>query len=468
MDVQNTVDVSADGEKQDSPLPVSTMLYYGAGQTGAQLFRDSPATLLPLFMTTILGVAPWLAGVVVLIPKMWVIICDPIMGAYSDSRKAQHGRKPFLLVGAILTSISFAVMFSFSGFTSPVIAAIVIGALFFVGSTAFSAFSVPYLAVASELSNDPHERTKLLSFRMVFTVLGVILGFGLAQPLVFKLGGDAAAWSKMAVIFASICLLSMLVTALGVPRNRGDGVHKPSATVKQRYQVVRNNKPFVVLSLAYLVQSIAQSCGFAVVGFVFLYAIQDINLLFPFILVMACGSIGSQPFWVTFSRKIGKEPAFIIACLGWLLVTFTWLWVEAGTDVLVSLPLFGDLATEEAWVLVRAFIIGITNSGFSLLSFSMLTDTIEAQKKVAGTVDEGMFSGVFSAIEKAAFALGPLLAGTILSLTGFQASVGGAVAQSEESIQGMIWCYSLVPFACMSLSLLLFLGYKSALTSFRQ
>lgn len=46
------------------PLSIKLMLSYGSGQTGAQIFRDAAA--LPLFMTTMLGVSPWLAGVVIL------------------------------------------------------------------------------------------------------------------------------------------------------------------------------------------------------------------------------------------------------------------------------------------------------------------------------------------------------------------------------------------------------------------
>ena len=67
-------------------VPTSTVLSYGIGQLGAQIFRDTPAVLLPLFMTTMLGVPAWLAGLVVLVPKLWLIVCDPAMGAWSASQ----------------------------------------------------------------------------------------------------------------------------------------------------------------------------------------------------------------------------------------------------------------------------------------------------------------------------------------------------------------------------------------------
>ncbi len=450
-----------DMKETKKSLSLKTMIFYGMGQTGAQLFRDSPAALLPLFMTTMLGVSPWLAGVVVLISKLWVIVCDPVMGAVSDQYKPRYGRRPFLVVGAVFTSVLYMMLFAFSGFSSPWIAALVVGLVFFFASTAFSAFSVPYLAVASELSDDPYERTKVLSFRMVFTVVAVVMGIGLAQPLVFKLGGDAAAWRTMAIIFGSVCLVAMLATAFGVPRDYGRvGEGGNSKNIFSRFSVVKTNRPFLILTSAYLVQSVAQACGYAVVGFVFLYAIQDINLLLPFILVMASGSILSQPFWLKLSRFIGKEKSFWVACFGWALVTMTWLWVKPGNNILMSLPAIGEVSTQDILVLFRAFIIGVTNSGFALFSFSMLTDTIEGQRKKDGFVDEGVFSGIFTAIEKLAFAVGPLIAGVVLSITGFESSVGGAVDQNTESIRGMVWCYSIVPTVGMILSLLIFSRYK--------
>lgn len=58
------------------PIGTGILVRYGIGQLGAQVFRDTPAVLLPLFLTTMLGVPAWLAGLVVLGPKLWLIVCD--------------------------------------------------------------------------------------------------------------------------------------------------------------------------------------------------------------------------------------------------------------------------------------------------------------------------------------------------------------------------------------------------------
>jgi len=299
-----------------------------------------------------------------------------------------------------------------------------------------------------------------LCLRVVVTVFAVILGIGLAQPLVFKLGGDAAAWRTVALLFGGICLAAMLTTAFGVPKDYGKTTQENAFEFFKRFSVVKANKPFIILTSTYLVQSIAQASGYAVVGFVFIYAIQDINLLLPFILVMASGSILSQPMWLKVSRAWGKTRAFWVACIGWAAVTLTWLWVGPGTDVLATVPFLGEISSQDGLVLIRAFIIGVTNSGFALLSFSILTDTIDAFVDKNERIDEGIFSGLFTAAEKMAFALGPLLAGAVMSMTGFQSSIGGVTEQSEDAIRGIVLCYSLVPVVVMGLSLVVFSRYK--------
>ena len=74
-------------------LPVSTYVGYGAGQIGGQILRDTPALILPIFMTTVLGLEAALAALVIIIAKFWVVLADPIAGVISDRTKSRWGRR---------------------------------------------------------------------------------------------------------------------------------------------------------------------------------------------------------------------------------------------------------------------------------------------------------------------------------------------------------------------------------------
>lgn len=441
-------------------VPFGTVAGYGIGQLGAQIFRDSPAVLLPIFMTTMLGVPAWLAGIAILIPKLWVIACDPLVGIWSDRVKPHRGRTPFLLWGAIFTSVGFLALFTITDYGSPVAAAIGVCVIFFLGSTAFSLYSVPYLAIASELSDNSHERTRILAYRMVATIGGVMLGVGVAQPLIFALGGGERGWQTMGVLFAGICFVTMLIPAVALRRTPLIPGAQTPARIMEQFRPVLANRPFMVLLTATFVQGIGQASGYAVIGFFYLYALGEVDLIPKFIIVMAAGSMASQPIFYFLSQRFGKERVYVIASILWTLITVTWFYVTPGSPVLVELPLLGRITEQGALVLLRGFLIGITNTGFLLLALSMMTDTIEYQRRRFGSANEGVFSGIWSAAEKLAFALGALIAGFVMSGFGFESSTGGAVEQDASAILGIVLLYSLIPAATQVVSLVIFSRFK--------
>ena len=74
-----------------STLGPRITLGYALGQFGAQMGRDVPASLLLFFMTQHLGLAPALAGLAILLPKLWVIAGDLLVGIASDRTRGRWG-----------------------------------------------------------------------------------------------------------------------------------------------------------------------------------------------------------------------------------------------------------------------------------------------------------------------------------------------------------------------------------------
>lgn len=437
---------------------------YGFGQLGAQIFRDSPTVLIPIFMATMLGVEPWIAGLVILVPKIWVIFCDPLMGSFSDKLRPRFGRWPFLAVGGLLSGLGYLLLFSIHSYPTPWIAAGTICLIYLLASTAFSAFSVPYLTLAAELSNDAHERTRILAYRMAFAVVGVVLGVGLAQPLVFYFGGGTG-WKIMAIAFAGICTVSMITTAFGMRRIQSAVTTKrdqPQPSFFRKFQLAARNRPFLLLTSANFIVNIGQACSYAAVGLVFLYAIGNIQLLPLFMLTMSLAGLAVQPLWVRLSEQHGKLRIYVVSNLLWAAVTCSWFWVGAAGDSQIPVPFFGAISTEYALAMLRSLVIGLLNPGFVLLAISMLTDTINHAHKIEGSPDNGSFAGIWSASEKLAFAIGPTIVGAVISLYGFQTATDGLATQGADAIKGILLGYSFIPASLSLIGLLLLRGYTKA------
>ncbi|MFC1528194.1 MFS transporter, partial [Candidatus Neomarinimicrobiota bacterium] len=97
---------------KNKKLSFGLKLGYGIGDIGSNIFIVTSGLFLLFFLTNILGVNPALAGLVLLFPKLWDVISDPIMGGISDITRSPIGRRrPYLLAAAIPFGLIFFFLF---------------------------------------------------------------------------------------------------------------------------------------------------------------------------------------------------------------------------------------------------------------------------------------------------------------------------------------------------------------------
>ncbi|MDP7418726.1 MAG: MFS transporter, partial [Gammaproteobacteria bacterium] len=135
-------------------LPVSTYFGYGVGQVGGQILRDTPALILPIYLTTVLGMEAALAGFVIIIAKLWVVAADPIAGVISDRTETRWGRRrPFILGGGLLAACCFVMLFVVPDIQTQTVLFLYMTVVYVLLNTGYSLFAVPYLTMASEMSD---------------------------------------------------------------------------------------------------------------------------------------------------------------------------------------------------------------------------------------------------------------------------------------------------------------------------
>jgi GPH family glycoside/pentoside/hexuronide:cation symporter len=339
-------------------------------------------------------------------------------------------------------------------------AAFVTCVLFFLAATAFSVYSVPYLAIAAELSHDTNERNRIMVLRMVFATIGVLLGVGAAQPLVQYFGGGPHGWRAMSWVLGAVCLVTMLITAQSLRKTPLIPSDQPPGSLRGQIAQVRKNRPFVILLATNFISNVGQASSYTALGFVFIYVVKAVWLIPLFILAMSSAAILSQPLWLWLPRRIGKPRSYVLASTLWALVTITWLWVSPLSATMVQIPFGQPMLLDHVLVIARALAIGAVNGGFIMLALSMMTDTVDYQRRNMGVASEGVFAGLFSAFEKLAFAVGPVIAGVVLSLFGFVSSTGVEVPQTATAIGGIVLLYSVIPAAMQGIALLVFRKYK--------
>ena len=94
-------------------LPFRTKLFYGIGGTCDNAMYMLAGTYLLLFLTTVAGISPAVAGAICAAGSVWEALCAPVVGFESDHAVTRFGRrKPFLLGAAFPAAIITTLLFT--------------------------------------------------------------------------------------------------------------------------------------------------------------------------------------------------------------------------------------------------------------------------------------------------------------------------------------------------------------------
>ena len=379
-------------------------LAYGGGSLGMGVYSTVPSVLLLYFLTQVLALPVALAPLAVLAPKLVIMVAEPLVGVASDRLRTPWGRRaPFLLAGSLLSAATFVALFSLTRGPSMIATLVAAGCAYLLASLAFSLFAVPYVAMPTELSDQPAERTRLVGLRMMFVFMGVLLGVSAAPLIVERFGGGAAGYRAMAMIIAAASLASMLGSFMLARRLRSPAT--PSGGAFASLGRALRYRPYVTALAIYVV---------IMIGF------GALSSAGPYFVTFALGGspkvlaeiLGTQMFtafatvapagWVT--NRLGFARTLLLSlALG-----------VAGTAVLQAATGPGNLAAATA----GAVLLGLATAGVQVAAFALLAD-VSARGAAAGLQAQGLMTGIWTAAEKVALAAGPQVTGLVLALGGF-------------------------------------------------
>ena len=428
-------------------IPLSQKVAFGIGMLGNQMF---PAAL-GIFMVVLvqgMGMNPIYWGILFFVPRLFDALTDPIMGFITDNTQSRWGRrKPYIFIGAIVAGLSYIAMWQLypeNGETHNFFYFLSISLIFYLGMTIFS---TPFVAMGYEMSNDFHERTRLMAVsQWIGQWAWVIVPWFwiiIYDPDWFASSAEGARYLSIWVGVA--CLLLAITPALFC---KTQDVHPESMVSLSREDLAANLKiflkgftntfkcePFRKLCLAtFLVFNAFNT----VAGFSWFIIVYYMNQGDP-------GQAGTWPAWfgtisalctcflvipiVTFlSQKIGKKNTFLVtqsvSILGYAMF---WWCFQPENPLLMFLPL-------------PLFAFGI--GGLFTLMMSMTADVCDLDELDTGSRREGTYAAIYWWMVKFGFAVAGLMSGLILSMVGFDQNIA---FQTPEALDGLRLAYILVP-----------------------
>jgi GPH family glycoside/pentoside/hexuronide:cation symporter len=214
-----------------------------------------------------------------------------------------------------------------------------------------------------------------------------------------------------------------------------------------------------VLAIAYFVALTGQAITYTVFGLYFIFVMKSPDALIAVNVPAALSVIVAQPATLWLTRRLTKRTIYVVGIVGWSVLSLSWLVAGPGEAEAMT-RLLGIQISANMLLGLRGFLWGMFNAMYVLMALSMLTDTIAADRKRTGRANSGLFAGVFSAVEKVAFALGPAIAGLLLSLGGFIEDRGGGHVQSANALVMLVLCFTVIPAVFKLSSLLLLARYQ--------
>ncbi len=447
-------------------MGVGLKTIYGSGNVVDGMSTYVFGAFLFFYLTAVCGLSGSQAGVALFLALVIDAVADPLIGSISDNSGSSFGRRhPFMIASALPVAIMFGLLFSIPAALSgwPLfgyITAMIIGL-----RIALSLFNVPYVAMGAELSDDYAERSSIVVFRILFTVLATLaattLGFGvfLKHGLIGRAAYAPLGWTCGAIM-GGAALIAALGTLGARSRMHPAAPNLEPALKRFGMEIVEvfKNPSFRSLFLAAVIFFVAQGVG----GTVGLHANKYFWRLPTSVIqslgyAVAAGLVVGLPVSFFMARFLEKRTALMIGLL-----------VIVGCQCLpTTFQLAGIMPQGAAlhWILIVNTMIAYAMITVTIVALqSMAADAADEHEHLFFARREGLFFAGLSFASKAAAGGGTLIAGVCLDLVAFPSDVaahgGEHLVISHATYVGLGIIHGPVAGIGTLIAALVLLGYR--------
>lgn len=432
----------------DNALPLRLKLSWGVGAVGTTSMLYLVNMFLVYFLVRHVGISAATAGAMMTITRVFDAVIDPGLGNASDRTNSRWGRRrPWMLVGAILCPIACVGVFNpplalegiwLSGYVLMMLIAYYLG---------YSLFSVPHMALGTEMTDDYGERAGLMAHRTFFIYCSSLFIVAGAPALVASLGSDRQAYGQMAWAASLLIAVTLLIATFGTA---GAKVTHPSVhklEFRQWASSIGANRPFFVILLAKMMLQLGTGFkGAAGIFFMIFILGKDESAFAIYGLASSVAALVSVPLWSRVLRHVDRRPLLVIALIIYAAASLSWLLAYPEESIIIFV--------------LRGAVVGAAGGGSILVALAMLTDTIEYDRLRSGQRREGVYVGAFEFMQTTAFALGPLIAGFAFSAAGFLPGEGDAAMQPPAALLMVKLAMAVAPAICCTVAILSLVAYR--------
>ena len=362
----------------------------------------------PAIYSKIAAVGIGITGLVIMISRVIDMITDPILGTYLDRMVEKIGWKFWLLIGFPLISIGIFILFNpLDGLE---IISLLLGVIFVTLGWTF--FSIPWWGIGIAISNsNSNDRFKVVSFRELLTIPGVILGLFLIH--FSNISGE------IFLIISILFLSPLFIKKIPIPNISNVKGASYFLNIKNLF---KNNSNFKYLCLSYFFIGLSNG----VTSILFILFVEFIIGGSPqnFLSIYFISAFMGLPFVYMLASKYNKKRIWtsfiLLACICFLPVVF--------------------LSTNSTTLfMVICIISGFCLSADLIIPSSIQADIIYKEQQQNKNVLVGKIYSVWSFIQKLSLALS---AGVCLPLLGY---FGFNPSEVNTQLLPLSFAYGIIP-----------------------
>ncbi len=223
---------------------------YSAADAAANFVFQTMILFQLNFYTDVFGLTASAAAAILLWPRLWDAVFDPIMGVMADRTETRWGKfRPWVLWTAVPWCVVMILAYTTPRGWSAVSLVAYAGVTNALLMTLYSMNNMPYSALGGVMTANLTERAKLNSYRfMAVNVAQFVVG-GFTLPLVakFSVGHDRQhGWQMTMAVWAVICLALFLITFC-TTRERIKPVAATRSSPREDFANLLRNRPWLVM-----------------------------------------------------------------------------------------------------------------------------------------------------------------------------------------------------------------------------
>ena len=374
-------------------------VFFGLGTVGRDMFYAFEANTILYFLSDVLSLPVWVfaaVSMVLSVLRIFDAFNDPITGMLIDNIRSPWGKfKPAILVGGLLSTVFFLLLFS--GIGEGWTFVVVFGAAYLLWDITYGINDIGYWTLLPAMTQNQKQRERNGAFARICANIGMYIVMVAWQPVTSALGDTPKAWFLCAVVICVFYMGFQLFTLLGVKEKRVAPEHQESTSLKQMWRALVGNDQLMwtTLAMALFMVGYCTTVNFAVYYMKYIFGNEGMYVVL--VAVVGIAQLGTLSVYPMVARRFNRRQLYT---LGTVLV-------------LIGYAMFFFAEISIFLIAGAAVLVFVGQAFIQTLMLMFLADTVEYGQWKLGKRNESVTFSIQPLVNK----IGGALATGVVSLT---------------------------------------------------